>query len=171
MKRLLGGGAIVAALFNTFPVAGWAAEEAARADNGVIEEILVTTKRGTGISTQDMTEAVSAFSGEALERMFATTLEDFNASVPNVQLEHVGLFAAAGSYSMRGVGSAGIESFADPVVAVFVDDVYYSRNAVALLHLFDIEEVTALRGPQGILYGRNAFAGAISVRTKRPEMD
>lgn len=171
MKRLLGGGVIVAALLTTLPVAGWAAEEVAKADNGVIEEILVTTKRGTGISTQDMTEAVSAFSGEALERMFATTLEDFNASVPNVQLEHVGLFAAAGSYSMRGVGSAGIESFADPVVAVFVDDVYYSRNAVALLHLFDVDEVTALRGPQGILYGRNAFAGAISVRTKRPEMD
>ena len=89
MKRLLRSGATVAALLTMFPVAGWTAEEAARADNGVIEEILVTTKRGTGISTQDMTEAVSAFSGEALERMFATTLEDFNTSVPNVQLEHV----------------------------------------------------------------------------------
>jgi iron complex outermembrane receptor protein len=72
---------------------------------------------------------------------------------------------------MRGIGTAGIESFADPVVAVFVDDVYYSRNAVSLLDLFDIESVTAFRGPQGTLYGRNAFAGAISVRTKRPQLD
>ena len=82
-----------------------------------------------------------------------------------------GLFQAASSFSMRGIGTAGIESFADPVVAVFVDDVYYSRNAVSLLDLFDIESVTAFRGPQGTLYGRNAFAGAIAVRTKRPDLD
>ena len=128
---------MAAALLSMGFGSAYGAEQSAKPESGVIEEILVTTKRGTGVSTQDMTESVSAFSGEALERMFATTLEDFNAAVPNTQLEHVGLFAAAGSYSMRGVGSAGIESFADPVVAVFVDDVYYSRNAVALLHLFE----------------------------------
>ena len=52
-----------------------------------------------------------------------------------------------------------------------MDDAYYSRNAVALLDLFDIESVSAYRGPQGTLYGRNAFAGAISVRTKRPSLE
>ncbi len=141
---------------------------AERESSGVIEEIVVTTKRGEAQNVQNMAEAVSAFSGPALEREFAVTLEDFNHSIPNVQLEHVGLFQAAASFSMRGIGTAGIESFADPVVAVFVDDAYYSRNAVALLDLFDIDSVTAYRGPQGTLYGRNAFAGAISVRTKRP---
>lgn len=140
-------------------------------ESGVIEEIVVVTKRGERLSTQDMAEAATAFSGVALERQFAVTLEDFNHSIPNVQLEKVGLFQAAASFSMRGIGTAGIESFADPVVAVFVDDVYYARNAVALLDLFDIESITALRGPQGTLYGRNAFAGAITVRTKRPEME
>ena len=145
--------------------------QAAQQDaSGVIEEILVTTKRGDAQNVQNMAEAVTAFSGPSLEREFAVTLEDFNHAIPNVQLEHVGLFQAAASFNMRGIGTAGIESFADPVVAVFVDDAYYSRNAVALLDLFDIESVTAYRGPQGTLYGRNAFAGAISVRTKRPKL-
>ena len=139
--------------------------------SGIVEEIVVTTKRGGAENVQDMSEAVTAFSGPSLEREFAVTLEDFNHAIPNTQLEHVGLFQAAASFSMRGIGTAGIESFADPVVAVFVDDAYYSRNAVALLDLFDIESVTALRGPQGTLYGRNAFAGAISVRTKRPDTE
>ncbi len=139
--------------------------------SGIVEEIVVTTKRGGAENVQDMSEAVTAFSGPSLEREFAVSLEDFNHAIPNTQLEHVGLFQAAASFSMRGIGTAGIESFADPVVAVFVDDVYYSRNAVALLDLFDIESVTALRGPQGTLYGRNAFAGAISVRTKRPDVE
>jgi iron complex outermembrane recepter protein len=136
-----------------------------------MEEIIVTTKRGDTVNLQTISEAVTSFSGDALEREAAVTLEDFNHAIPNVQLEHVGLFQAAASFSMRGIGTAGIESFADPVVAVFVDDVYYSRNAVALLDLFDVESVTAFRGPQGTLYGRNAFAGAISVRTKRPSLE
>ncbi len=150
-------------------LAGAAAAEEEHAA-GTIEEIVVTTKRGDAQNVQNMAEAVTAFSGPSLEREFAVTLEDFNHAIPNVQLEHVGLFQAAASFNMRGIGTAGIESFADPVVAVFVDDVYYSRNAVALLDLFDIESVTAYRGPQGTLYGRNAFAGAIAVRTKRPNL-
>jgi iron complex outermembrane receptor protein len=147
------------------------AQPVARDRSGIIEEIVVTTKRGVAQNLQNIPEAVTAFAGPSLEREFAVTLEDFNHAVPNVQLEHVGLFQAAASFSMRGIGTAGIESFADPVVAVFVDDVYYSRNAVALLDLFDIESVAAYRGPQGTLYGRNAFAGAIAVRTKRPDLE
>lgn len=152
------------------PAAAGLAVAAERDASGLIEEIVVTTKRGDAQNVQNMAEAVTAFSGPALEREFAVTLEDFNHAIPNVQLEHVGLFQAAASFNMRGIGTAGIESFADPVVAVFVDDAYYSRNAVALLDLFDIESVTAYRGPQGTLYGRNAFAGAIAVRTKRPSL-
>jgi len=149
-----------------------AAQAAAQRDlSGAIEEIVVTTKRGEVENVQTMSEAVTAFAGPSLEREFAVTLEDFNHAIPNAQLEHVGLFQAAASFSMRGIGTAGIESFADPVVAVFVDDAYYSRNAVALLDLFDIESITAFRGPQGTLYGRNAFAGAIAVRTKRPNLE
>ncbi len=151
-------------------VAAGALHAAEQDTSGLIEEILVTTKRGDAQNVQSMAEAVTAFSGPSLEREFAVTLEDFNHAIPNVQLEHVGLFQAAASFNMRGIGTAGIESFADPVVAVFVNDAYYSRNAVALLDLFDIESVTAYRGPQGTLYGRNAFAGAIAVRTKRPKL-
>ena len=139
--------------------------------SGYMEEIIVTTKRGDSVNLQSMSEAITSFSGDGLAREAAVTLEDFNHAIPNVQLEHVGLFQAAASFSMRGIGTAGIESFADPVVAVFVDDVYYSRNAVALLDLFDVESVNVYRGPQGTLYGRNAFAGAIAVKSKRASMD
>ncbi len=168
------GAALAAVLFSTtfFTIAFVPTATAAEGDrSSAIEEIIVTTKRGELMNVQDMSEAVSVFTGPALEREFAVTLEDLNHSIPNTQLEHVGLFQAASAFSMRGIGGSGIESFQDPSVAVFVDDAYYSRQAVALLDLFDIESVQAFRGPQGTLYGRNAFGGAIAVRTKRPDLD
>lgn len=159
---------LIAATIATYPAPSTA--QGAAGPRSVLDEIIVqTTKRAK--SAQTVPTAVTAFSGVKLEREHAVTLEDFNHSIPNTQLEHVGLFQAAGSFSMRGIGTAGIESFADPVVAVFVDGVYYSRNAVSLLDLFDIESIEALRGPQGTVWGRNAFAGAVVVRTKRPDMD
>lgn len=147
------------------------AQEAEEArTRSTLEEIIVqSTKRAK--SAQTVPTSVTAFTGTKLEREHSVSLEDFNHSIPNAQLEHVGLFQAAASFSMRGIGTAGIESFADPVVAVFVDGVYYSRNAVSLLDLFDVESIEALRGPQGTIWGRNAFAGAVVVRTKRPDMD
>jgi hypothetical protein len=67
----------------------------------VIEEIIVVTKRGEAQNIQTMTEAVTAFAGPSLEREFAVTLEDFNHAIPNVQLEHVGLFQAAARQAPR----------------------------------------------------------------------
>lgn len=169
-RHLLGFAAILlAATIVTYPAPSIAQDDGAGPRSALDEIIVQTTKRAK--SAQTVPTAVTAFSGVKLEREHAVTLEDFNHSIPNAQLEHVGLFQAAASFSMRGIGTAGIESFADPVVAVFVDGVYYSRNAVSLLDLFDVESIEALRGPQGTVWGRNAFAGAIVVRTKRPDMD
>lgn len=137
------------------------------ASRATIEEIVVTSRRREE-SLQDVPMAVTAFSDERLYKQFAVDLRDFGAAVPNFQLEQVGLFQSAAAFSGRGIGTAGIETFNDPVVAVFVDGQYYPRNANALLDIFDLEAVEVMRGPQGTLYGQNAFAGAISVRTRRP---
>src|SRR3546814_11616527 len=40
-----------------------------------------------------------------------------------------------------------------------------------LLDTFDIAQLEVLRGPQGTLFGENTTGGAVTVRTKRPELD
>src|SRR3546814_13940826 len=40
-----------------------------------------------------------------------------------------------------------------------------------LLDTFDIAQLEVLRGPQGTLFGKNTTGGAVTVRTKRPELD
>ena len=135
-----------------------------------IEEVIVMAQRRAQ-SLQDVPISVAAVSGETLQQQGAANIEGLNRLIPNVVVEHVGLFPTAASLSMRGIGYAGIESYTDPDVAIYANGVYQARNGVALSSTVDLEAIEVLRGPQGTLYGRNAYAGAMSLRTRRPEMD
>lgn len=136
----------------------------------VLDEIVVMAQRKSE-SLQKVPVSIVAIGGADLKAAGGLSLEGLNNMIPNVVIEHVSLFPRAAALSMRGVGYAGVESYADPEVAVYINGVYQARNSMALGSALDVAAVEVLRGPQGTLYGRNAFAGAISLRTNRPEMD
>ncbi|MCA3254764.1 MAG: TonB-dependent receptor [Alphaproteobacteria bacterium] len=142
---------------------------AANDDEGGIEEIIVEAQRKAQ-NLQDVPLSVAAFTTDELGRVAAVSLRAINGLASNVVLEQVGLFPAAASFSMRGVGTSGVESANDPEVAVYINGVYQARNAIALSSTVDVEAVEVLRGPQGTLYGRNAYAGVVALRTKRPDL-
>ncbi len=151
------------------------AQDAAPADNnslfsqrGGIETVISSAQKKEE-SVQEVPLPVTAFSSEAIERRFAVNLEDLNKLAPSVQLQTVGLFHGSSSFTVRGIGTSGVESFDDPHVAVFIDGVYQPRNAWALGNLLDVETVEMLRGPQGTIYGRNAYSGAITLKTQKPD--
>ena len=86
------------------------------AESAGVDEVIVTAQRREQ-NLQDVPLSMAAFNAEALTEVGANNIEALNGLVPNVVVEHVGLFPAAASLSMRGIGYAGIESFADPDVS------------------------------------------------------
>ncbi len=77
------------------------------------------------------------------------------------------------SINIRGLGAPlGLTNDGiDQGVGVYIDDVYFSRVAVATLDFLDVQQVEMLRGPQGTLYGKNTAAGAINITSKAPSFD
>lgn len=71
--------------------------------------------------------------------------------------------------SIRGVGTPTL--FAEPGVAMYVDEIYSSGFINFPTQFYDLERVEVLRGPQGALYGRNAVGGAVNVISRRPATD
>lgn len=170
VNRLLYGTAMCAALAMTPARAqDTTGTPVAEADDGSLNAIVVTAQRRTE-NLQEVPLSIVAVSGEALQATGVQTLEAVNRLAPNTVIEQVGLFPGAASLSMRGVGYAGIESFTDPDVAVYVNGIYQARNATALTQTLDVSSIEVLRGPQGTLFGRNAYAGAISLQTNRAKL-
>lgn len=86
--------------------------------------------------------------------------------VPNMQYGQSGNEARIAIRGMR-TNRTGAE--ADPIVAIFEDGVSVPTTTQALEPYVDINRIEVLRGPQGVMYGRNAFGGVINIVSNEPD--
>lgn len=137
------------------------------AQDGPIEEVVVTaTKRA--VNLQDLGQSVTAFTEQGLERAGMNDI---------ARLEHASAGISYGVYgndakiAMRGANSNNTFSDNTSIAGMFVDGVYKPRASQQTRAFYDVNRLEVLKGPQGTLYGRNTFAGAINLITNNPEFN
>lgn len=137
---------------------------------GTIEEVVVHgTKKYPATDDLEVPGMLSVFDGRTLDSTGFTTLEDLSFAVPNTNLEPVGTLTGVQNFSIRGLGlNTSIPSI-DPAVGIFIDGVYLGVSYGAVVDAFDLDSIEILRGPQGLLFGRNVTGGAILLRSRRPD--
>lgn len=155
------------ALSCSLAVAQSVGSEGAESD-AILEEVLVTANRRVS-DLQTTPIAITALTGEGLDQLFANDIGDIAWVTPNFSSASVTGFNAAG-FAIRGAGQTDILVYWEPPVGVIVDDFVVPQVQTQLLAAFDIESVEVLRGPQGTLFGKNTTAGAVVVRTKKPQL-
>lgn len=163
---LLGSTALIAVAIAT-PVAAQEAQAEAGANDG-ITEIIVTAQRKEE-SLQKAAIAIDAVSGADLGSRGITNALDITKAVPALSVPANGGNIA--SIFIRGVGNITTSSYNDPAVAPNYDGVVLGRGGgVFGAAFYDLSRVEVLKGPQGILYGRNATGGAVNIIPARPEI-
>lgn len=142
---------------------------AAKSEPSETGDIVVTgTKSLRGTSVHNAALAVTALGPEQIEQAHVLSIKDIQNLAPNVRLAD-GAFGGSNNFAIRGMGIYSSVPTSTPTVGIFVDGVYIGVNAgTALKSMFDVEGVEVLRGPQGLLFGRNVTAGAILLRTTEP---
>lgn len=133
------------------------------------DEIIVTaTKRPQTL--REVPIAVSVISADLIEKSNVRDLLDIQTSVPSLRVTQL-QNASQTNFTIRGFGNGANNPGIESSVGVFIDGVYRSRSAAAILDLPTLERVEVLRGPQSTLFGKNVSAGAISITTKSPEFE
>jgi iron complex outermembrane recepter protein len=137
-----------------------------------ISEILVTgTKTRNPENVQDIPLAVTAFNAGTLEAFKIRDVSGLSFQIPSVSLDQIGTSRGTANFSVRGLGINSSIPSIDPTVGVFVDGVYLGINGGVVFDLFDLDSVEVLRGPQGVLFGRNVTGGAVVINTGNPTED
>jgi iron complex outermembrane recepter protein len=146
-----------------------AAPERENAIARVLGTVTVTaTKKANVENVQDVPVSVTAYNSDTLDALNVTTLESLSYSSPNVSLDDVGTSKGTANFAIRGLGVNSSIPSIDPAVGVFIDGVYLGINSGVVVDLFDIDSIEVLRGPQGLLFGRNTTGGAVVVNTGNP---
>ena len=131
-----------------------------------LSTIVVTSERLGQQDIQHTPQAVSVTGSEDLRAADATVLQDLARSSPGLNISSYN--PGQSTPYIRGIGSNEDGAGGDPSVGVFLDEVYLGRSAAWAADLFGLERVEVLRGPQGVLYGRNVLGGAVNLVTRRP---
>ncbi len=146
-------------------------EQRASALDNVGNIIVTGTKTQDPENVQDVPLAITAFNADSLEALKVRDVQGLTFSAPNVSLDQIGTARGTANFSIRGLGINSSIPSIDPTVGVFVDGVYLGNNAGVVFDLFDLESVEILRGPQGVLFGRNVTGGAVLINTGNPTED
>jgi iron complex outermembrane recepter protein len=144
-----------------------AQEAPKRGSQALLEEVTVTArKREEGV--QDVPLSVTAYNSEQIDALKVRGLASLAFGMPNVSLDEIGTFKGVANFSIRGLGINSSIPSIDPTVGVFVDGVYLGTNMGIIFDAFDLASIEVLRGPQGILFGRNVTGGAVLLNSNKP---
>jgi len=137
-------------------------------DSLVLDAVIVTAERRSQ-PLQKVPVSITALTGADIEKSKIGSLMDVQQLVPGLTVTQ----ASTGQnlIFIRGIGTDIVGSGVEDAVAVYIDGVYQSRSAATAMQFIDVDRVEVLKGPQGILYGRNATGGAINIISKAPSAE
>ena len=125
-----------------------------------VEEIIVTAqKRDQRIV--DVPVNVTAWSGDTLQRIGVTQMNELSAFVPGLNIQEQS--ANNPGFVIRGITSDSGSAQEAARVTVYYNGVDVSRSRGSYFDLFDIQRVEVVKGPQATLFGTAAAIGAVSV--------
>ncbi|WP_332773749.1 TonB-dependent receptor [Phenylobacterium sp.] len=133
-----------------------------------LEEVIITAQKRAE-SLNDAPLSVTAVSGEKLAviRSSGGDIRVFSARIPSVTLESSFGRTFPRPY-IRGLGNTDFDLNASQPVSFVYDEVVLESPVLKGFPLFDIDQVEALRGPQGTLFGRNTPAGVLKFDSAKP---
>jgi outer membrane receptor protein involved in Fe transport len=162
-------GLAVAAALAVSPPRVMAAAMPSDASSGALDEVIVTARKRSE-NLQDVPESVNVLTEKDLKNLGITGFDDYAEKVPSISFISVG--PGTQLFVMRGVSDGSNPNYANTsATGVFLDDVSMSVFGVQPdLHLYDIQQIEVLNGPQGTTFGAGSMAGAVRYITNKPDV-
>jgi outer membrane receptor protein involved in Fe transport len=164
----LAGCSFAAALMGTTMLTPAPARAAEAESTAQVAEVVITAeKREENIQAAPM--AVQALGARKMDQLNITEFQDYVKYMPSVTFQTLGPNQT--SIYMRGVASGDNANHSGPLpsVGVYLDEQPITTIGGTLdVHVYDINRIEVLPGPQGTLYGASSEAGTLRIITNKP---
>ena len=142
---------------------------AARDKTATLEAVQVTAQKRKE-NLQKVPVSIQVLGNKKLTEMNVSDFDDYAKLLPSLSYQS-GEGGSSTPY-FRGVvsGNDGNHSGSSPSVGVYLDEQPVTTIGGALdVHIYDIERIEALAGPQGTLYGASSQSGTLKIITNKPD--
>jgi len=139
-------------------------------DASVLQEIVVTARKREE-NLQDVPLSIDVFTKKDLQNLGISGFDDYAAKVPSISFISEG--PGTQFFVMRGVSDGSNPNYSNTsATGFFIDDMSLSWQGVQPdLHLYDMERIEVLNGPQGTTFGASSMSGAIRYVTNKPDLN
>ena len=133
-----------------------------------LEPVVVTAQKRDQ-EMQSVPISMNVLGSKTLTELGVKELEDYVELLPNVSF--VRYTPATSEIYIRGISGGGNSELGSASnVAVYLDEQPITNSNTFLNpHIYDIDRIEVLAGPQGTLFGANAQSGAIRIISNKPD--
>jgi outer membrane receptor protein involved in Fe transport len=141
------------------------AASAGESGSSGLEEVVVYARR-TGENLQDIPVSVQAITGREIQDLLMTQPSDISSLAAGLDIALDSPTDAV--VSLRGVrwtpGSG------TPATPIYLNEISFDTAAL-IQTMYDLSQIEVLRGPQGTARGAPSISGAVTLTTKRPDLE
>ncbi|AWW73916.1 TonB-dependent receptor [Erythrobacter sp. KY5] len=135
-------------------------------ESGQSGNTIIVTAQKVEQRALDVPITISATSGERIEELGITDLDELSNYVPGLLIQEQS--ANNPGVVIRGITSDSGSSQQGPRVTLYYNGVDISRSRGSYQAIYDLERVEVIKGPQATLFGTASAVGAISLVSARP---
>ncbi len=128
-----------------------------------LDEIVVVSQPKENVRLRKQPLSSNVFTDDGLWTTGTHSLASLSRYVPSFVVPEYGSRYTSSVY-VRGIGSR----TGDPSVGMYFDNIPLVNKSTYNRHLYMLDRVDVLRGPQGTLYGMNTEGGVVRLYTKNP---
>lgn len=143
-----------------------AAIETSTADSSRVydlDEVVVVSQAKEHLKLRHQPVSSSVLTSAELDNLSIRDIREISDFVPSFVMPSYGARFTSSIY-VRGIGSR-VNS---PSMGIYIDDIPLVNKSAFNSHIYQLDRVDVLRGPQGTLYGINTEGGLVRQYTKNP---
>ena len=147
------------------PVEPSTTADPALSEQAVGDIIVTANKRAERL--QDVPKSVDVVQGDTIQKLNLRSFAEIDQLAPGLSL--TAKDPTTNSVTLRGVGFDP-NSGTSPTVDIYFNETPLDASS-AFRALYDVGQIEVLRGPQGTLRGRTSPSGAITIATRRADLN
>jgi iron complex outermembrane receptor protein len=144
-----------------------ASEAGARVDNGDI----VVTARKREESIMKVPVVTNALTSEQIERAQITDIRRVAEQIPGFIVGQGSSAAYGAQLSLRGIGTSVLNGTIDQSVSLNLDGQQFTQGLAFTAAMFDLQQLTVLKGPQALFFGKASPGGVVAIQSANPTPD